>query len=144
MWRVARPQALLLLLTLLTFVQPASAFPQRGVPPGLCRLLEMVQVAFVRRAGNGRCIPTDPESALRALARNPVESVVRYLWRRPLGLGLGLGLFCYRLFCCGEVELGAWVVSIGLGLASVSRWLVALSGTEAATGESFEARGLGW
>jgi hypothetical protein len=84
MWRVARPQALLLLLTLLTFVQPASAFPQRGVPPGLCRLLEMVQVAFVRRAGNGRCIPTDPESALRALARNPVESVVRYLWRRPL------------------------------------------------------------
>jgi len=116
---VARPQALLLLLTLLTFVQPASAFPQRGIPPGLCRLLEMVQVAFVRRAGNGRCIPTDPESALRALARNPVKSVVRIFVGSPSP----------RLPCCGEVDLGAWVVSIGLGLlAGCTQWVGSSNG----------------
>jgi hypothetical protein len=77
MWRLTRPDALLLLLMWLGLSQPAEAYPQRGVPPGLCRLLEMVQVAFVRRTGNGRCIPTDPEAALRALARNPAKSVVR-------------------------------------------------------------------
>ena len=69
---------MMLLVLLRQFIGGADAFPQRGIPPGLCRLLEEVQVPFVRRQGGLRCIPVDPVEAFRVLARNPANSIVRW------------------------------------------------------------------